>query len=404
MLQPTMTPRYADRVSGMQASEIRELLKIVNNPGIISFAGGIPDPALFPLDQVRAAYSEVLASDSALQSGLQYSISEGDAELREWIAAHMKTLGVDCTADNILITNGAQQGLEFLGKLFISPGDEVLVAAPTYLGALQAFAQNEPRYATFKANPNGTVEVTPPEATGGTGRTGFMYVVPDFANPSGETIGEQGRLGVLDIATARKTMIVEDSPYEMLRFDGLRQPSIQSLDIERCGSIDNSRVIHCGSFSKVFMPGLRVGWICARQDVISKLVLIKQSSDLNASAINQRVVLSLARTQYAAQVEKACAHYRARRDAMLESLPAYLPEGSQWTKPDGGMFIWVELPEGYDTAALLPKASHTHGVAYVPGAAFFADGAGRNTMRLSYSLPGPDDIRTGCARLGAALA
>lgn len=396
-------PRFADRMTGMQASEIRELLSVIDRPEIVSFAGGVPDPDLFPLDDVRAVYKEVLANDGMLQRGLQYSASEGDPDLRDWIAARMRAQGVACDVENILITNGSQQALEFFGTLFISPRDRVVVADPTYLGALQAFAQNQPHYETFSVTRDG-IRVSE-GATGDDGRrTAMLYVVPDFANPTGETLDHQARLDLLDVAQSRDTVILEDSPYEMLRFDGAPEPSIQALDVERTGSINRSRVAYCGSFSKVFTPGLRIGWICASREIISALVLIKQAADLSGSAINQRVTLGLARRCFDAQVERARRHYRTRRDVMLQALPSVLPEGSRWNRPDGGMFIWVELPDRYDNKALLQKAVRDFGVAYVPGAAFFSVGSGHNTMRLSYSLPGPSEIGDGIERLGRCLS
>ena len=401
---PAFTPIFASRMNGMQASEIRELLKLIEKPGVVSFAGGIPDPSLFPQDEIRAAYDRVLSDPKRAGRALQYSTSEGDEDLRAWIVDYMAAKGVVCSIDNILITNGSQQGLEFLGRLLLSPGDTALVAAPTYLGALQAFSACQPRYEALRLSDTNLNAETYAAAAGvHGGRTGFAYVVPEFANPTGETMTEGERLRLLDLAAELDTPIIEDSPYTELRYEGVAPPAIQTLDIKRVGGIEASRVIHCGSFSKVFTPGLRIGWVCAATPVIQKLTLIKQASDLNASRLNQMAVLELASTMFDKQVAKARASYSVKRDAMLGALERHMPEGVTWSRPEGGMFIWMELPEGFNAAELLPQAVEEAGAAYVPGEAFFADRSGPNTMRLSYSLPSIEDIEAGIARLGALL-
>ncbi len=397
-------PRYAERAERMQASEIRELLKLLDRPGIISFAGGIPDPSLFPLEDVRNAYAETLSRPERANKVLQYSVSEGSAGLREWLADHMGARGVPCSAENILITNGSQQALEFLGRLFISPNDTVLAAAPTYLGALQAFAASEPNYDDLPIEGgNRTAQSFVERANASGGIAKFAYIVPDFSNPTGLTTSEEARRNVLKLATELDVPVIEDAAYSELRFSGKNIPRIQALDLEDGKTIDESRVIYCGTFSKIFTPGLRVGWVCAAKNIISRLVLIKQASDLNSPALNQAVILKLAENQFDTQVDRARAHYAPKRDAMLASLTKHMPQGTSWTEPEGGLFIWVTLPSNLNTGELLHRSIEEAKVAFVPGHAFFADGSGKNTMRLSFSLPSITDIEEGITRLGTLL-
>lgn len=399
-------PRYARRAEAMRASEIRELLKLLEKPGIISFAGGIPDPALFPKDAAAAAYAQILADPVKSSQGLQYSVSEGYPPLREWIARHMGHLGVPACADNILVTSGSQQALEFLGRLFITAGDTALVTAPTYLGALQAFSAYEPRYDTLRPESGNRTPASYREAAclnGGSVK--FAYVVPDFANPTGETLTVDARRGLIALAEELDCPVIEDTAYVDLRFAGETVPAIQALDVARHGGdLNSSRVIYCGTFSKTLTPGLRIGWVCAAEPIVRRLTLIKQASDLNCSLINQMVMERLARETYDAQVAKAAAHYRARRDAMLAALEANMPAGVTWTTPEGGLFIWVTLPRHMDGAEILRRSITEASVAFVPGGAFFTDGSGRNTIRLSYSLPTQAQIGEGIARLGKLIA
>ncbi len=397
-------PKYAARNSRIQASEIRELLKLLEQPDLTSFAGGIPDPALFPVDEVRAAYQTVLADPASANKVLQYSVSEGDEGLRQWIVGYMASKNIPCNSDNILITNGSQQGLEFLGKLFLSPNDTALVRAPTYLGALQAFAAYEPRYDALQINnEKRTAQSYAVNAQIVGGQVKLAYVVPEFSNPSGETLSERNRAELLDLAQELDIAIIEDSPYAELRYDGDNVVAIQALDIQRSGSIDASRTIYCGSFSKVFTPGLRLGWICAPRQVIQRLTLIKQASDLNSSAVNQQVMLRLASKLFDGQIAAARKNYRVKRDSMLRALERTMPDGVRWSRPQGGLFIWVELPEHIDTASLLEQAVEQAKVAFVPGHAFFTDGKGKNTMRLSFSLPSVPAIESGIERLAGLI-
>ena len=400
-------PAYARRVEAMKASEIRELLKILEQPEIISFAGGIPDPELFPAQDAAAAYAEALASEGNAATALQYSVSEGYAPLREWIAGYMASRGVPASSENIVITAGSQQALDFLGKLLLTAGDTALVTAPTYLGALQAFAAYEPRYDTISPEQTNRTPASYSEAAGKAApgaRVKFAYTVPDFANPTGETLSQPARTALLDLARNLDIAVIEDTAYSALRFEGADIPALQAIDVAMCGSLDKSRVIYLGTFSKTVAPGLRVGWICASRPLVRRLVLVKQASDLNMPAINQMVVHRLvADGRHAELIARARSRYRAKRDAMLAALAAYMPPSISWTRPEGGFFIWLTLPAGVSGASLLTRAVDEARVAFVPGAAFFHDGSGENTIRLSYSLPDISAIETGVRRLAVLL-
>ncbi|WP_284311470.1 PLP-dependent aminotransferase family protein [Labrys miyagiensis] len=394
---------FATRSGRMRASEIRELLKLLEQPDIISFAGGIPDPALFPKEAFREAYASVLADGSA-GAALQYSTSEGFPALRDWVMGQMTALGVACRPDNILITSGSQQALDYLGKLLLSPGDTALVTWPTYLGALQAFNAYEPRYDQLTPmHGNRTPAAYREAAEKAGGQVKFAYLTPDFANPTGETLDKAARERVLDLAEELDIVVIEDTAYQSLRYDGTAVPSMLALDVVRHGDIDATRTISCGSFSKTLSPGLRMGWICAAAPVIRKLVLMKQASDLHSPTINQMAMHHVAEHAFPDQVEKIRGAYRHRRDRMLAALGRHMPDGVSWTRPEGGMFIWVTLPERLDGAELLARAIETARIAFVPGRAFHADGTGANTIRLSFSLAGDEAIDQGIERLGKVI-
>lgn len=396
---------FASRASRMKASEIRELLKLLERPDIISFAGGIPDPALFPAEKVSAAYAKIM-NGGAASSALQYSVSEGYRPLREWLVGEMAKIGIPCTVDNILITSGSQQVLDYLGKLFLSPGDTALVTWPTYLGALQAFNAYEPAYDRLIPMGNRTPEDYQRQAAAvrDGGRVKFAYVTADFSNPTGETLSRQARLHLLDLAAEMDIAVIEDAAYQSLRYDGEPVPPILALDIARNGGdIENTRTLYSGSFSKTLAPGLRVGFVVAAKPVIRKLVLVKQAADLHSSTINQMAIAEVVPDIFEEQVAKIRTAYRARRDLLLAALEKHMPQGVRWTRPEGGMFVWVTLPEGLDGAALLARSLETEKVAFVPGQAFHADGSGANTLRLSFSCASPDMIEEGMARLGRLL-
>ncbi|CUA94738.1 PLP-dependent aminotransferase family protein [Pannonibacter indicus] len=393
---------FATRSKRMRASEIRELLKLLDRPDIISFAGGIPDPALFPKDVFAESYARVLTGEGA-GTALQYSVSEGNLSLRKWLVGYMASLGISCQVENIIITSGSQQGLDYLGKLLLSPGDTALVNWPTYLGALQAFNAYEPHYDRLIPLGNRPAEDFVKAAQERGGAVKFAYASADFANPTGETLDRQTRERILDLAGELNIPVIEDAAYQSLRYDGEPVPPMLALDIARCGHIDAARTIYCGSFSKTLSPGLRVGWICAAAPVISRLVLMKQAADLNTSTINQMVLADVAERYFDTQVETIRKAYQARRDCMLDALSRHMPQGCSWSRPDGGMFVWVTLPEGLDGATLLARSLETVKVAFVPGKAFFADGSGANTLRLSFSCANETMIEEGISRLGKLI-
>ena len=397
------TTIFADRMGRMKASEIRELLKLLDKPDIISFAGGIPDPALFPTEAFQAAFADALSAGKQEQA-LQYSVSEGYAPLRRWIAGQMAKIDVPCDIDNILITSGSQQALDYLGKLMLSQDDTALVGWPTYLGALGAFNAYEPHYEKLVAHGNRSAADYAEAAAAKGGRVKFAYASVDFANPTGETLDLAAREDILAVTDALDCAVIEDAAYQSLRFDGAAIPPMLALEIARKGSIENCRTIYCGSFSKTLSPGLRVGWICASKEVIGRLVLLKQAADLHSSTINQMAICHVAETMFDAHVATIRDVYRARRDAMLVALDAHMPKGVQWTKPEGGMFIWVTLPDRLNGADLLAKSLKSERVAFVPGSAFYADGSGSNTLRLSFSRADAPTIAEGIKRLGALIA
>lgn len=393
---------FATRNSRMKASEIRELLKLLDQPDIISFAGGIPDPALFPADEFAEAFKTALSPERQAQA-LQYSVSEGYLPLRQWIVAEMAKIGIVCGDENVLITSGSQQALDYLGKLFLSPGDTALVGWPTYLGALAAFNAYEPRYDRLSLNGNRTAESYAEGAAEAGSAVKFAYLSPDFANPTGETLDRAGRLRLLDIAGTLDCAIIEDAAYQSLRYDGEPVPPVLALEIEQKGSIEDCRTIYCGTFSKTLAPGVRIGWAVAAKPVIAQMVLLKQAADLHTSSINQMAVHGVAETCFGEHVEQLRAVYQRRRDVMLAAMAAHMPEGVEWTRPEGGMFIWVTLPDGMSGADLLARSLETERVAFVPGQAFFADGSGQNTIRLSSSNSNHTAIEEGIARLGRLL-
>ena len=323
--------------------------------------------------------------------------------LREWLVGYMARIGVTCELENIVLVSGSQQALDYLGKLFLDPGDTALVTWPAYMGALLAFNPYEPNYDRLSLMSNKPASDYAAAAEAAGGEVKFAYLSSDFVNPTGETLTLAQRNRMLDLAYELDIAVIEDGAYQAMRYDGEPVPPILALELERCATINAARTIYCGTFSKTLSPGLRVGWVCARCDIIDRLVMMKQAADLHSASINQMATNEVARTCFDGQVAKANAVYRERRDCMLAGLSKHMPDGVTWTKPEGGMFIWVTLPEGMDAADLLSKSLETEKVAFVPGRPFFADGSNANTMRLSYSCMSNELIEQGMMRLGRLL-
>ena len=398
--------RYAQRTQRMTSSVIRELLKFTSQPDIISFAGGLPGPDLFPVEEVREATEIVLETRGRI--ALQYSTTEGYPPLRDMIVRHMARYGIVVDIDNVLITSGSQQALDLIGKILINPGDKLLMENPTYLGALQAFTMYGAEFATVPADDDGMVTARLEEAL----RSGpkFIYALPNFQNPTGATLPRERRKELICISDHYGIPIIEDDPYGQLRYEGEHIKPLVVLDAEGLECEHNGKytgnVIYLSTFSKTLAPGLRMAWMVAPKDVINKLVQAKQGTDLQCSTFDQMVTYEVGRGGF---IDRHVHHIREvyghRRNVMLAALEKAFPDpalGVRWTRPQGGLFLWATMPEWLDTADLLKDAVKEK-VAFVPGAPFFAGGGGHNTMRLNFSNARDEQIEEGIARLGRAV-
>jgi len=386
----------------MGSSVIRELLKFTEQPDIISFAGGLPAPEVFPLKEFQEACNQVLQDHGAY--ALQYGTTEGYLPLREMIARHNSRYNVRVTAENIMITSGSQQALDFIGRLFINRGDYIVVESPTYLGALQAWNAYGAQYISVPSDENGMIMDNLEEAL----RIGpkFIYILPNFQNPSGSTLSLERRKRLILLADQYGVPIVEDDPYGQLRYDGEHIPSVVTLDSRYRNENDGEytgNVIYLSTFSKLLSPGLRLAWVIAPPQVIRKLVMSKQAADLHTSSFNQHVAYEVAKGGFLDEhVKTIRATYKERRDVMIEMMEEMFPPEVTWSKPLGGMFLWGVLPENIDAAEVL-KVAVERKVAFVPGASFHPNGGGKNTMRLNFSFSTPEVIREGITRLGVTL-
>jgi 2-aminoadipate transaminase len=384
---------YARRAAGMSASEVRALFAVAARPDVVSLAGGMPFVQAIPPEDVLRVVAEVLAEDGA--AALQYGGGQGRASLRERLVPLMAEEGLEADPEDMVITTGAQQALDLVGKIFIDPGDEVVVEAPAYVGALSAFSAYEPRYLQVDLDGDGMIVEQLEQLLVGGHRPKFVYTVPNFGNPAGVTLSYSRRERLVSLCREAGIPIVEDNPYGMLRFEGETLPCLRTLDPDN--------VIYLGTVSKVFSPGVRVGWALGEQSVIQRLILAKEAADLCGSSFTMSVTERyLAGDRWRPNVRELVDIYRSRRDAMLEALAEHFPADATWTHPAGGFYVWVTLPPYFDTRSMLAAAVE-HKVAYVPGTAFYPDGRGRDQMRLAFCYPPEERIRDGIARLGALL-
>ena len=385
----------ARRAEKMNPSVIREILKVTEKPGIISFAGGLPSPQTFPIDAMREASERVLRDDG--KAALQYAASEGYAPLREWVAQDLLKQGMNVSPDQVLITTGSQQGLDLVAKILIDAGSRILVETPTYLGALQAFTPMEPVAVGVNSDDHG-VDADDLRAKVGTGdgKARFVYLLPNFQNPTGRTMTEERRAAVAQVAIDTGLPIIEDNPYGDLWFDAPPAPSLSSRHPE--GSV------YLGSFSKILAPGLRLGYLVAPTALYPKLLQAKQAADLHTPSFNQRVVAEVLKDGFIERhVPTIRALYKQQCEAMLAALDREMAGlGLSWNRPVGGMFLWVQLPKGLKAIPLLDKAV-AKGVAFVPGSAFYAGAANESTLRLSFVTATVDQINTGMTALAAAI-
>lgn len=387
-----MTWTLAGRAERLEPSTIREILKLTERPGIISLAGGLPAAETFPVAALREATERVLRDTP--REALQYAASEGYAPLREWVAAEVAAMGLDAGPDQVLITTGSQQGLDLVGKLLIDPGSRVAVESPTYLGALQAFAPYEPAFVAIDGDDEGPL----PEALAAAAGARFLYLLPNYQNPTGRCLGAARRRAIVARAADLGLPVVEDNPYGELWYDAPPPPPVSAAM--------GAQAIYLGSFSKVLAPGLRLGYVVAPRALYPKLLQAKQAADLHTPGFNQRVVHEVIRGGFLrAHGPTIRARYQAQRDAMQAALTQHLGGLARWRTPQGGMFFWLELPRGIDAAALLPAAVEA-GVAFVPGATFFpaaAAGGHAHTLRLSFVTVAPAGIEQGVATLARVI-
>ncbi len=389
-----LTAFYSKNALNMKRSEIRELLKVTRQPDIISFAGGLPAPDTFPVKELEEICSKVLREKGKM--ALQYGTTEGEAPLRASIAQWMSHEKGTIKPENILVTAGSQQGLDMVAKVFVDPGDIIVMELPSYVGGLQAFTSYRAKMIGVPQDDQGMrmdkLEKLLEKLARKKKKPKFIYVVPDFQNPSGVTMSLERRKRLLELAYKYEVPIVEDSPYRDLRFAGETVPAIYALD-------DQEQVIVLGTFSKIFCPGLRLAWIMAPAQWLDKLVIAKQGMDLCCPTFNQLVASEyIDRGQLPKQIEEIRRLYGRKREAMLKALRKNMPKGVKWTKPEGGLFLWVRLPKNLSANDLFPKAIEEK-VAYVVGTAFHCDGKGQNCMRLNFSYPSEEQIEEGVKRL-----
>ncbi len=393
---------FASRTQRMQSSTIRELLKISNLPGVISFAGGLPSPDVFPIKRFIESCTSLLEENGS--QALQYGTTEGFMPLREMIAERSARFGIHASPENVLITSGSQQALDLVGKVFIDVGDKILVESPTYLGALQAWKVYGAEFISVDTDEHGMIPESLESKMDQNPK--FVYVLPNFHNPMGCTLTKERREKIVEITQKYQVPIIEDDPYGQLRYEGEHLPSLLQIDAERRGNNTTDykgNVIYLGTFSKTLAPGLRLAWAIAPKEAILKLVQAKQGSDLHTSTFNQMLACEVCKDGFLDRhIPVIREVYKKRRDLMIELIDEVFPPGVTYIRPHGGLFLWVTAPPQVDTTELLPIAVEKK-VAFVPGAPFFANGGGHNTMRLNFSNASEEGIRIGMTRLGEVL-
>ena len=387
--------KFASRIGLLKASEIWEILKITEREEVISFAGGLPAPELFPVEEMKQICVRVLEESG--RKALQYSTTEGYEPLRRQIASRMnRIIQTKVTPENVLITSGSQQALDLVGKLFIDSGDVILCESPTYLAAISAFKAYQPQFVEVPTDADGIILEELERILQTIPQVKFIYVIPDFQNPTGKTWSVERRQAFMRLVQQYELPVIEDNPYGELRFEGQIPPALQALD-------ETGLVVHLGTFSKTFCPGMRIGWIAADSSVIAKCVLIKQGADL-CTSLKTQMELSCYIEQYDFDVNiaKIIGIYRRRRDVMLETLAETMPPGVTYTHPQGGLFLWMELPKQFSAMELLRECLR-HNVAFVPGDSFFPNGGVTNALRLNYSNMPEDRIREGIRRIASVI-
>lgn len=390
-----MKYNYAKRISEMKASEIRELLKLTEKPEVISFAGGLPAPELFPIEEIKEVNNYVL--DHCGEQALQYATTEGYQPLRKWIAERMNTqLGTSFDADNIMITHGSQQALDLTGKVFLDEGDLVLCESPTYLAAISAFKAYGCKFAEVETDDEGMIISELERALQENPTSKLIYIIPTFQNPTGKTWSLERRQQVAEISAKYNVAVIEDNPYGELRYEGEFLPSVKSFD-------QTGNIMCTGTFSKIFCPGYRIGWIAGEKELIQKYVLVKQGVDLQCNTMAQMVIAAyLQKYDIDAHIRKIREVYRNRRDVAIDTIRQTFPSDIKYTEPEGGLFLWVELNERIDTVELLEKCLEQN-VAFVPGNSFYPNTEKKNTLRINYSNMQEDKIADGIARIGKVL-
>lgn len=384
--------RFSERVKHIPKSFIREILKITVQPDVISFAGGLPNPASFPVEQLQQAATQVLQHDGA--NVLQYAPSEGYLPLRKWIADRYQKRGLLVTPDEVLITSGSQQGLDLIGKIFINEGDTILVERPSYLGAIQAFSAYQPDFCSITLHEDG-IDVNELQQVLLTRQPKFLYAIPNFQNPTGLSYSSPIRKAVATIINANETLLVEDDPYGEINFSGADTEPIKK-------NIGNKGIL-LGSFSKIISPGMRLGWIVAHPDIIEKLLVARQASDLHSNYLSQRIIYHyLTHYNIDEHIHKIITLYNAQKEFMLECLKQHMPASVSYTNPNGGMFIWITLPKHLSAYSLLEFAAKEK-IVFVPGDVFYTDVKVNNALRLNFSNSNEEDIERGIMTLGKIL-